>query len=132
MLRELFRIPPVSVDFFLGDAESLHLLGDPIRKLVVFFRAVDEVESHHPFAAGNLPLSWGAGMAGIALLAGCACFGFAGTGLAMLAAGFLAVSLARTGFCRGGTRVGAALGAVLVVLRLAIGGIAAGLLPALG
>lgn len=88
--------------------------------------------ARQPFAAGNLPLSWGVGMAGIALLAGCVCFGLAGTGPAMVAAGFLAVSLARTGFCRDGTWIDTALGALLVVLRLAIGGIAAGLLPAAG
>jgi hypothetical protein len=86
--------------------------------------------ARHPFAAGNLPLSQGVAMATALFLAGFACIALSGPGVAVWAGVFVAVSLARVAFAPAVAWVELAFAAILVLLRVAIGVAAAGMMPA--
>lgn len=87
--------------------------------------------ARYPFAAGNLPLSQGVAMATALILAGCACIALSGPGVAVWAGVFVAVSVARLALAPAAGWVELAFAVVLVLVRLAIGAAAAGMLPAI-
>lgn len=80
----------------------------------------------YPFAAGNLPLSWGVAMAVASFLIGCTCFAFASLDLLPLVGGFVAISLFRAIRCHSGSVLDQVLAIAQIGIRLAIGTVVAG------